>query len=179
MTAAKGSIIPVKQIESLILNIRGHRVMLDMDLAALYGVQTKRLNEQVKRNHERFPEDFMFQLTRQEKTEVVAICDHLEKLKFSPALPYAFTEHGAIMAANVLKSERAIEMSVFVVRAFIKLREMLSTHKRLAGKVEELEARLDGHDEDIKKIVEAIKGLMHPRESSSKRSVGFKTEKQK
>jgi hypothetical protein len=96
--------------------------MLDTDLARLYGVSTKRLNEQVKRNRDRFPDDFMFQLTPDEKAEVVANCDHLQRLKFSPALPYAFTEHGAIMVASVLNTSRAIEVSVYVVRAFVKLR---------------------------------------------------------
>jgi hypothetical protein len=108
----KQAIIPVERIEHAILLIRGQRVMLDADLARLYGVSTKRLNEQVKRNRDRLPEDFMFQLTPDEKAEVVANCDHLQRLKFSPALPYAFTEHGAIMVASVLNTSRAIEVSV-------------------------------------------------------------------
>ena len=98
--------------------------MLDTDLADLYGVTTKRLNEQVRRNRERFPKDFLFQLTETEKAEVVANCDHLTKLKFSPNPPYAFTEHGAIMAASVLNSPSAVEVSVYVVRAFVQLREL-------------------------------------------------------
>ena len=103
--------------------------MLDADLAELYGVSTKRLNEQVKRNHERFPADFMFQLTEEEKAQVVANCDHLNRLKFSPVLPHAFTEHGALMAASVLSTPRAVETSVFIVRAFVRLRQILaSTH---------------------------------------------------
>ena len=101
MSLAKGSLAPLAHIESRILFMRGQKVMIDSDLAELYGAETKRLNEQVKRNRERFPEDFMFQLTQVEKDEVVANCDHLAKLKFSKALPYAFTEHGAIQAANV------------------------------------------------------------------------------
>ena len=101
---AKESLTRVERIERLILVIRGQRIMLDADLARLYGVSTKRLNEQVKRNKERFPERFVFRLTSKEKAEVVAICDHLQKLKFSPVLPYAFTEHGAIMAATVLNA---------------------------------------------------------------------------
>jgi hypothetical protein len=104
-------------------------------LPQVYGVSTKRLNEQVKRNRDRFPPDFMFQLTDQEKAEVVANCDHLLRLKFSPVPPYAFTEHGAIMAASVLNSERAIQVSVFVVRAFIRLREMVSTHQKLSRRL--------------------------------------------
>jgi hypothetical protein len=118
------SLIPVERIEQAILLIRGEKVMLDIDLAVIYGVTTKRLNEQVKRNAGRFPPDFMFQLIETEKAEVVANCDHLARLKFSPHLPYAFTEHGALMLANVLNSERAAQTSVMVVRAFVKLRRM-------------------------------------------------------
>lgn len=110
-------------IERRILLIRGQKAMLDTDLAALYGVPTKVLNQAVKRNRHRFPADFMFRLTEDEKAEVVTICDHLQKLKFSPVLPYAFTEHGAIMLASVLNSKKAVRISVYVVRAFVKLRE--------------------------------------------------------
>jgi hypothetical protein len=124
-------LIPAEVIENKILLIRSEKVMLDADLPALYGVTTKRLNEQVKRNRERFPEDFMFQLSEKERAEVVANCDHLRRLKFSPNLPYAFTEHGAIMLATVLNSPVAVQASIQVVRAFVKLRQMLST---FAGK---------------------------------------------
>src|SRR3990172_1168859 len=117
----KKSIIPTERIENWILLIRGQKVMLDADLAALYGVTTKRLNEQVKRNRGRFPEDFMFQLTEREKGEVVANCDHLKRLKFSPNLPYAFTEHGAIMLATVLNSPVAVQTSIQIVKAFVRL----------------------------------------------------------
>ncbi len=154
MTGQK-AIIPIGQIEQQILLIRGQRVMLDADLAVLYGTTTKRLNEQVKRNQGRFPEDFMFQLTKKEKAEVVAICDHLAKLKFSPVLPNAFTEHGAIMVASVLNTKRAIQVNVFVVRAFVKLREMLSTHKELAHRLAELERKLQNHDQSIQSLVVA------------------------
>ncbi len=99
--------------------------MLDADLAALYGVSTKRLNQQVKRNLARFPADFRFQLTRSERDEVVADCDHLSKLRFSPSMPYVFTEHGALMAASVLNTARAVEVSIYVVRAFVSLRETI------------------------------------------------------
>jgi hypothetical protein len=110
--------------------MRGHRVMIDTDLASIYGVTTKRLNEQVKRYRQRFPEDFMFQLNKKEKSEVVANCDHLKNLKFSPNMPFVFTEHGAIMLAAVLNSPVVIDASIHVVRAFVKLREILSTHKK-------------------------------------------------
>ena len=123
------ALVPRERMEQTILLIRGHRVMLDADLAHLYGVTTKRLNEQVKRNRNRLPTDFMFQLTSKEKAEVVANCDHLTKLKFSPAKPLAFTEHGAVMVASVLNSKRAIEVSIYVVRAFVKVREVLGSHR--------------------------------------------------
>lgn len=165
-------IVPVERIESRILLIRGHRVMLDSDLAALYGVTTKRLNEQVKRNRNRFPDDFVFKLSAREKREVVAKCDHLGRLKFSPTLPYAFTEHGAVMAASVLNSRQAIQISVYVVRAFVKLREMLSMHKKLAVKLTELEKRIEAHDEDITGLFEAIRQLIEPPEKPRKR-IGF------
>jgi hypothetical protein len=171
------ALIPVEVIEQRILLIRGQRVMLDADLAGLYGTTTKRLNEQVKRNRGRFPEDFMFQLTKKEKAEVVAICDHLAKLKFSPVLPNAFTEHGAIMVASVLNTKRAIQVSVFVVRAFVKLREMLSTHKELAHKLAMLERKLQNHDESIRSLVVAIRQLMAPPEPEPpKKRIGFLVE---
>jgi ORF6N domain len=114
-----------------ILLIRGHKALIDSDLASLYGVSTKRLNEQVKRNRVRFPRDFVFQLNREERDEVVANCDHLKRLKFSPTLPYVFTEHGALMAATVLNTRRAVEVSLYVVRAFVGLRDTLASHKDL------------------------------------------------
>jgi hypothetical protein len=175
--AEKTDIVPIKPIETLILTIRGQKVMLDADLATLYGVPTRVLNQSVKRNLDRFPKDFMFQLNKEEKDEVITNCDHLAQLKFSPSMPYAFTEHGALMVANVLKSDQAIEMSVFVVRAFIKLREILSTHKTLARKLEKLEGRLDSHDEDIQTIMAAIKSLMLPPKGSSGQGIGFKAGK--
>ena len=125
-------------IDSKILVLRGQRVMLDADIAGLYGVTTSRLKEQVRRNRERFPPDFMFQLTRTEKTEVIAKCDHLQRLRFSSVLPVAFTEHGALMLA-VLKSSRAVQISIEVVPAFIRLREAVASHRDLAAKIERLE----------------------------------------
>ena len=148
--------------------------MLDSDLAKLYGVSTKALNQAVKRNTDRFPKDFMFRLTQQEKSEVVTNCDHLSKLKFSPTMPFAFTEHGAIMVANVLNSERAVEVSIYVVRAFVKLREMLGTHKALAQKLAELERQVESHDSHIRSLFEAIRQLMEPPTQKSRR-IGFKT----
>lgn len=147
-------LICVEIIENKILLIRDEEVMLDADLAALYGVTTKRLNEQVKRNRDRFPEDFMFQLSEKEQAEVVANCDHLKRLKFSPNLPHAFTEHGATMLATVLNSPVAVQASIQVVRAFVKLRQILSTSKELAHKLEQLERTTEKHDEEIKAILE-------------------------
>jgi len=112
------------------------KIIVDSDLAEFYGVTTKRLNEQVKRNQGRFPEDFVFRMTAQEKAQVVAKCDHLSKLKYSTVLPSVFSEHGAIMAANVLNSEKAIEMSVFVVRAFVSLRQYVLQHRELAQRLD-------------------------------------------
>ncbi len=131
------TLIPVERVQKTILLIRSEKVILDADLATLYGVSTKRLNEQVKRNPGRFPDDFMFQLTNEEKAEVVANCDHLRRLKFSPNLPYAFTEHGAIMAANVLNSERAVEASVEIVRAFVRPRQLLASNVELSRRLDE------------------------------------------
>ena len=166
-------LIPTERIERVILLIRGQKVILDTDLARLYGVTTKRLNEQVKRNRRRFPADFMFQLTGEEKAEVVANCDHLTKLKFSPGLPHAFTEHGAVMLASVLNSEMAIKASLYVVRAFVKLRAMLTAHKELDKKLAELERRLESHDEHIQSLFEAIRRLMTPPRAKPRR-IGFR-----
>lgn len=158
-----------------ILVMRGQRVMLDADLAALYGVTTKRFNEQVKRNLARFPAEFMFQLTLNEKQEVVANCDHLAKLKFSPHLPYAFTEHGAIMAATILNSPKAVEMSVYVVRAFVEWRTWLSTHRELAEKLEHLERKVSSHDQALAGVIDTIRQLMSPQQPK-KRPIGFVTD---
>lgn len=171
--AEKKSLVVAENIASRILLIRGQRVMLDADLAELYGVETKRLNEQVRRNIERFPEDFMFRLTAEEKAEVVANCDHLAKLKYSPTLPYAFTEHGALMLGNVLKSERAVEMSLMVVRAFVHMRELLAGNKELAQKLNQLERKVGAHDKAIAEIINAIRQLMAPEEPKKKRTIGF------
>ena len=165
----KAIVASVEHVEQVILLIRGQKVILAADLAGLYSVTTKRLNEQVKRNRERFPEDFMFQLTAEEKNEVVANCDHLSNLKFSSALPYAFTEHGALMAASVLNSERAIETSIFVVRAFVNLRQMISAHKDLERRLDALEER---YDDQFKVIFDAIRALMEPTEKARK-PIGF------
>ncbi len=149
-----------RRVESAIVDVRGQKVLLDADLARLYGVTTKRLNEQVKRNRARFPDDFVFQLTETEKAEIVAREPRLARLKFSPVLPNAFTEHGAVMAASVLSSERAVEVSVFVVRAFVRMRLLLATHRELVQKLTELERRVARHDARIAALFDAVRQLM-------------------
>ena len=144
--------------------------MIDADLARLYGVTTKRLNEQVKRNYSRFPFDFMFQLTTDEKIELVANCDRFKNLKHSTSLPFAFTEHGTVMLASVLNSSVAIQASVQVVRTFVRLRELLSTHKDLARKLETLEKK---YDHQFKVVFDAIRQLMTPPSLPPKRRIGF------
>lgn len=176
--------MPLARIESRIQLIRSQKVMIDSDLAELYGVATKRLNEQVKRNHERFPSDFMFQLTPAEKQEVVANCDHLAKLKFSKSLPLAFTEHGAIQAANVLASPQAIEVGVYVVRAFVHLRELVVSNTELALRLEELENKTDlmslkqeicehNNRAQLEQILKTLRELMAPPPAPTKRPIGF------
>ena len=160
-------------VESRILIVRRQRVILDSDLAELYGVTVKRLNQQVNRNQERFPADFMFQLTSTEdKALRLQIATSKKGRGGRRYLPYAFTEHGTIMAATVLNSPRAVEMSVFVVRAFVRMREMLAKNRQLAAKINELDRRLETHDTTIQDIIEAIKELMVP-EGPSKRKIGF------
>jgi hypothetical protein len=169
----KTNAIVAGPVEGRILFIRGHKVLLDSDLAELYGVSVKRLNEQVKRNAERFPEDFMFRLTAD---EFKALRSQIATSKIARGgrryLPFAFSEHGAIMAASVLNSRRAVEMSVFVVRAFVRLREILATHKRLAAKVSELERRLGTQDERVQEVIEAIRELMDAP-AKPQRQIGF------
>lgn len=167
------SIIPVSSIQQRIFEIRGIKVIIDADLAKFYGVETKRLNEQVKRNPERFPKDFMFRLNDNEKTELVANCDHLSNLKYSRTLPYAFTEHGAIMAASVLNTKRAAEVSVFVVRAFVTLRQSIREYKEIMQRLADIEIQSVKHDKNIKAIIQAIRQLAEPKPVPEKRKIGF------
>jgi len=173
-----------ERVERKILLIRGQRVMLDSDLAELYCVQTKFLNRAVRRNLERFPEDFMFQLTQGE-FEALRFHSGTSNLRSQIATPkagrggrryrpYAFTEHGAVMLASVLNSPVAVHASVQVVRAFIRLREMLATNKELARKLTELEARIAAHDENITALFEAIRKLTEPPERPHLK-IGFRS----
>jgi hypothetical protein len=160
-------------LESRILPLRQQKIILDTDLAELYGVSVKRLNEQIKRNRDRFPVDFMFQLTASESTSLRSqFATSKSRRGGRRYRPYAFSEHGAIMAATVLNSKRAVQMSVFVVRAFVRLREMVSSNRELADKIEELEHRMEHHDTAIQEIIEAIKEMMAP-EAASGRKIGF------
>lgn len=165
---------PTEQIGCRILLIRGRRVILDADLAAFYGVPTKRLNEQLRRNRDRFPDDFVFVLNQDEKAEVVAKCDHLHNLKYSSQLPFAFTEHGAIMAASVLNTPRAVDMSVFVVRAFVRLRRDLASNEHLLGRLLAVENRIARHDRELASILEALRSLLDRRHVPAQRRIGFR-----
>lgn len=182
---SRAVLAPIEDIDQRIVVLRNQRVMLDADLAALYGMPTKVFNQAVKRNGERFPEDFMFQLS----TKELAIW-RSQTVTSNPAArmglrrpPYAFTEHGAIQAANVLNSARAAEMSVHVVRAFVRMREVISQNKEIAKKLDALERRIDSQDETIVEIVQAIRRLTAappPRPPEPKRrAIGFVTPKEK
>jgi len=199
MTTKQTAIIPTGPVEGLIRLVRGQRVILDADLAQVYGVTTKRLNEAVKRNRQRFPSDFMFQLTAEEvaslrsqiatssgeamRSQIATASEQAMRSQIVTAskrnvrfLPYAFTEHGAIQAANVLNSDRAVQMGVFVVRAFVKMRETLVAHRELAEKLTELEksllARLDTHDHLITGNIKELHRLASPP-APSRKQIGF------
>ena len=175
---SEAELVPLEPIQSCILVLRGVRVILDADLARLYGVATKRLNEQVKRNARKFPEDFMFQLSREEARDLAALRSQNATLKRGEHikhLPYAFTEHGAIQAANVLNSAAAAEMSVHVVRAFVRLRQLVVNHKAIAAKLAEIEARVGAHDEQLAAVIEALRRLTAPDGPRHRRKIGFGT----
>lgn len=164
---------PLVRIEPVILTVREQKVILDSDLARIYGVATSRLNEQVKRNIERFPEDFAFQLTTDEYNLISQNATSSGTHGGRRKPPTVFTEHGAIMAANVLKTKRAVQMSVFVVRAFVRIREVMITHRDQADKLRELERKVGEHDEHIQAIIRAIRELMTPPDPPKKRPIGF------
>jgi hypothetical protein len=168
---AEALTVSPSNIEPRILEVRGQKVILDATLAQMYGVTTRRLMEQLKRNRARFPRDFLFQLTRQE----MALVEEGLTMKGwggRRRLPYAFTEHGAIMVASILNSRRAVEASVFVVRAFVKLRSMLVAHSELARKLDALERSVATHDKEIQSLFDAIRQLMAPPEGHKHR-IGF------
>jgi len=167
------AIIPTEQIERLILLIRGHKVMLDTDLAVLYGVETRVLVQAVKRNSNRFPTDFMFQLSDEEanllRSQIVISKNRRGGRRY---LPYVFTEQGVAMLSSVLNSERAVEINIEIMRAFVRLREMILSNKDLARKLDALEHKLESHDVHIRSLFEAIRQLMAPPEPT-KRRIGF------
>ncbi len=170
-------LIPIERIEKQIYFIRGQKVMLDYDLAELYKVPTKRLNEQVKRNPKRFPKDFMFSLTKQEIMRMSQIAtsfsgERLEKIKFHKSIN-AFTEQGVAMLSSVLNSDHAIEVNVLIMRAFIRLRQILSSHKELARRVEELENKYSKHEIEITTVFKMLKKLMEPPPERPAKRIGF------
>jgi hypothetical protein len=172
---AEKSLVPVERVQRALLILRGRRVILDADLASLYGVPVKRLNEQVKRNAARFPDDFVFRLLPGEfaglRSQIATSKTERRGGRQSP--PYAFTEHGALMAASVLSSAKAVEMSILVVRAFVRLRHILAANHQLAGKLGELERKVATHDKRIGALFAAIRGLMAIPEKARRR-IGFR-----
>jgi hypothetical protein len=172
---SKVELIPEERIERTNLLIRGCKVMLDRDLAALYWVPTKRLNEQVRRNLRRFPDDFMFQLTAD---EAVALRSQFATLKLGRGqhrkfVPYAFTEQGVAMLSSVLNSDRAIEVNIAIMRAFVRLREILATHKDLARKLDAVDRKLAEHEDKFTVVFDAIRRMMEPPPAPAKRRIGF------
>jgi hypothetical protein len=170
--ARKATAALVARIEDMIFLIRGQRVMLDSDLANIYGVTTKQLNQQFRRNRERFPGDFAFELTNQELTQMRSQIVTASKRNIRH-VPVVFTEHGALMLASILNSPIAVEASVRVVRAFILMREQMAAHKELAGKKTDLEQRVGGHDAAIQDLFEAIRQLVEPPLPDNRREIGF------
>ncbi|MFH1684231.1 MAG: ORF6N domain-containing protein, partial [Candidatus Margulisiibacteriota bacterium] len=153
-------LIPVESIERKIFVIKGQKVMIDRDLAEFYGVETKYLNRQVNRNIGRFPAEFMFRLTRDEKIELVTNWHRFRRLKHSSSLPFVFTEHGVAMLASVLKGEKAAKVSIYIVKAFISLRRLLSSHKYLGEKLNQLARKVTRHDTEIQDLVKLIKKMI-------------------
>jgi phage regulator Rha-like protein len=171
----KQSLIPIEHIEKSIYLIRGQKVMLDRDLAELYGVETRVLKQAVRRNKKRFPDDFMFELTKEENQSLRSQNVILKRGKHSKYLPFAFTEQGVAMLSTVLNSERAIEVNIEIMRVFVRLREMLGAHRELAAKMKELETRIQNHDEQIQAIFEAIRQLMNPP-GQPRKPIGFEAQ---
>ena len=167
------ALAPRKRIEQTILLVRGHRVMLDADLSELYGVETKAFNRAVTRNTERFPDDFMFRLTKKEYEDLRY---HFGTSRWGGRryLPYVFTEQGVAMLSSVLRSKRAIQVNIIIMKAFVKLRELAVSHRALATKLAQLERKVGGHDGQIRSLFDAIRQLMEPPPSKSRR-IGFKT----
>lgn len=171
--AKSSEMVPIERIQNSIFSIRKQTVMLDRDLAQLYGVQTRALIQAVKRNPKRFPSDFMFQLTKVEKDQLVTNCEDISSLKYSPSLPYVFTEQGVSMLSSVLRSDRAIEVNIAIVRTFVKLRQILATNDLLRRKIESMERK---YDEQFQHVF-AVLNQMLTEEAQPKRQIGFHTER--
>jgi hypothetical protein len=167
-------IVPVQFVERRIHIIRGHNVLLDRDLAELYDVKAIALRQQVKRNRERFPEDFMFQLRAEEAELLVSQNVIPSRRSLGGFLPYVFTQEGVAMLSSVLKSERAVQVNIAIMRAFVQLRQFAASHKDLAKKIDALEHKYSEHDEEIQVIFKAIKKLLEPAPAPSKRRIGFR-----
>ena len=169
--------IPDEIILNKILVLRNKKVMLDRDLAELYGVTTKRLNEQVKRNSKRFPADFMFQVSQEEKEQIVLTFNYLNGLKFSSSLPYAFTEHGAVMLASILSSDKAIEVNIQIIRVFTQMRQMLTDNSELRLEIEDIKKRLHNQNQNIEVVFQYLDELLEQKQQSngsSKTAIGYK-----
>lgn len=185
MSPGNSDAVILRGIQLLIAEVRGFKVIFDYDLASLYGIETRALNQAVKRNAERFPEDFVFRLTREDKANLFSrisipdgnnrsqIVTGSQKHRDPRALPYVFTEYGALMAANVLRSTKAVEMSVFIVRAFVKMREALMSQHQMAGRLDQIEKILLIHDTQLKELFEKIRDLLLAPPEPPKKLIGF------
>ena len=172
--------IPDEVIIDRIIVLRDKKVMIDRDLAVLYGITTKRLNEQVKRNSRRFPSDFMFQVTALEKEQLIKMFAHLDSLKYSPVLPYVFSEHGAVMLASVLNSDQAISVNIQIVRVFTRIREMLSDNTEIRLEIEKIKHKLDNHDKNIELVFKYLDELLEKKSEPviPRKKIGYKPDPQ-
>jgi hypothetical protein len=173
--------VPDEVIIDKIIILRNKKVMVDRDLALLYGVTTKRLNEQVKRNIKRFPDDFMFQITAEEKEQLILLFEHLNGLKYSPVLPYVFTEHGAVMLASVLNSDQAISVNIQIVRVFTQIRLMLADNTELRLEIKKIKGKVEKQDKNIEMVFQYLDKLLEQKEKPNppRKSIGYKPDQEK
>ena len=169
-------IVSERSIEKMIFVVREQKVIIDRDIAKLYGVPTKALNQAVKRNTKRFPDEFVIQLTNKEKNELVTLCDRFNSLKHSSVNPYAFTEHGVAMLSSVLNSEKAVQVNIAIIRTFIKLRQLIDTNREVAQKISQLERKYDHHDFQIQKLFDKVRSIPLLQEEKRPRVKGFQKE---
>jgi len=163
------TLIPLELIERRIFVLRGEKVLVDRHLAEMYGIETRVFNQAVKRNLERFPSEFMFQVTKEERDQVITVCDDLPPLKYARTTPYVFTEYGVAMLSSILKSKRAIQVNIEIIKAFVQLRNMMISHKNMKKKIEEMEAK---YDEQFQVVFQALRQLLD-EEEKPKRKIGF------